>query len=63
MVQSKEPPGPPLTLGNMRQLGVQRLLAPCLNDACHHQGLIDVSRILTTPMSRRSPLRSADALM
>jgi hypothetical protein len=40
----KHPPGPPMTLGNMRHLGVQRLLASCLNDACRHQGLIDVSK-------------------
>jgi hypothetical protein len=32
-----------MTLGNMRQLGVQRLIASCLNDACRHQGLVDVS--------------------
>jgi hypothetical protein len=32
-----------MTLGNMRHLGVQNLLASCLNDACRHQGLIDVS--------------------
>jgi hypothetical protein len=25
---------------------VQRLVATCLNDACHHQGLIDVSNYL-----------------
>ena len=37
------PPGPPMTLGNMRELGVQHLLASCLNDACRHQALIDVS--------------------
>ena len=36
------PPGPPMTLGNMRELGVQRLIASCLNDACRHQALIDV---------------------
>ena len=35
--------GPPMTLGNMRELGVQRLIASCLNDACRHQGLVDVS--------------------
>ena len=35
--------GPPMTLGNMRDLGVQNLLASCLNDACRHQALIDVS--------------------
>ena len=30
-----------MTLGNMR--GVQHLIASCLNDACRHQALIDVS--------------------
>jgi len=35
--------GPPMDLGNMRHLGVQRLVASCLNHACRHQGLIDVS--------------------
>ena len=39
----KHPPGPAMTLGNMRELGVKRLLASCLNDACRHQGLTDVS--------------------
>jgi transposase len=39
----KRPPGPPMTLGNMRELGVARLIASCLNDACRHQALIDVS--------------------
>ena len=29
---------------NMRHLGVQRLVASCLNDECRHQGLIDVSK-------------------
>jgi hypothetical protein len=33
-------------LGNMRQLGVQRLVAYCLNPACRHEGLIDVSKYL-----------------
>ena len=36
-------PAPPMTLGNMRQLGVQNLIAFCLNDACRHTALIDVS--------------------
>jgi hypothetical protein len=40
----KHPPGEPMTLGNMRHLGVQRLAAFWLNDACRHQGLIDVSK-------------------
>ena len=39
----KNPSGPPMTLGNMRDLGVQNLVASCLNDACRHQALIDVS--------------------
>ena len=33
-----------MTLGNMRELGVQKLIASCLNDACRHIALIDVSR-------------------
>jgi hypothetical protein len=32
----KHLPGPPMTLGNIRELGVQRLIASCLNDACRH---------------------------
>jgi len=39
-----QPPGSPMTLGNMRQLGVHHLLTTCLSDACRHQGLIDVSK-------------------
>ena len=39
----KHPPGPLITLGNMRELGVQNLIAFCLNDACRHLALIDVS--------------------
>jgi hypothetical protein len=42
--KAKQPHGPPMTLGNMRHLGVQRLVATCLKDACRHQGLIDVSK-------------------
>ena len=38
----KHPPGPPMTLGNMRALGVQRLVASCLKDACRHTALIEV---------------------
>jgi hypothetical protein len=43
-MKQKQPHGPPMTLGNMRRLGVQRLVAHCLNDTCRHQGLIDVSK-------------------
>jgi hypothetical protein len=42
-MKSKHPPGEPMDLGNMRQLGVHHLIATCLSDACRHQGLIDVS--------------------
>jgi hypothetical protein len=33
----KHPPGPPMTLGNMREQGVTHLIAFCHNDACRHQ--------------------------
>jgi hypothetical protein len=39
----KQPAGPAMTLGNMRDLGVSRLIASCLNPSCLHEGLIDVS--------------------
>ena len=42
-VKPKHPAGTPMTLGNMRDLGVQRLIASCLNDACRHTALVDVS--------------------
>jgi hypothetical protein len=32
-----------MTLSNMRQLGVQRLVATYLNDVCRRQGFIDAS--------------------
>jgi hypothetical protein len=32
-----------MTLGNMREQGVHHLIAYCLNDACRHSALIDVS--------------------
>ena len=40
----KHPPGPPMTLGNMRELGIHHLIAFCHNDACRHQAIIDVSK-------------------
>ena len=39
----KHPPGPLMTLGDMRRQGVRSLIGYCLNDACRHQALIDVS--------------------
>ena len=44
MAKPKHPPGDPMDLGNMRRLGVQRLVAYCLNPSCRHEGLIDVSK-------------------
>jgi Zn ribbon nucleic-acid-binding protein len=38
----KQPAGPAMTLGNMRALGVKRLIASCLNPACRHTALIEV---------------------
>ena len=32
-----------MTLGNMRELGVQRLAVSCLNQACGHEMVFDVS--------------------
>jgi hypothetical protein len=40
----KQPAGPPMTLGNMRHLGVQGLIASCPNPPCRHEGPIDVSK-------------------
>jgi hypothetical protein len=39
----KQPTAPPMTLGNMREHGVYRLLVSCLNQQCRHEALIDVS--------------------
>ena len=44
MAKQREPQGPPMTLGNMRHLGVKQLVAYCLRDECRHAGLIDVSK-------------------
>jgi hypothetical protein len=44
MSKPKHPAGPGMTLGNMRELGVQNLIASCLNPSCLHEGLIDVSK-------------------
>jgi hypothetical protein len=43
-MKPKQPAGPPMTRANMRELGEQRLVAYCLNDACRHPALIDVSK-------------------
>jgi hypothetical protein len=43
MVKQRHEPGPPMDLANMRRQGVRNLIAHCLNDACRHQAVIDVS--------------------
>jgi hypothetical protein len=48
-----------MTLGNMHELGVQHLIAYCLNDACRHQALIDVSKYSDEKYRRFSAERSA----
>ena len=42
-MKPKHPASPPMALGNMRELGVQRLIASCLSNACRHTALINVS--------------------
>ena len=42
VMNTNHPPGHPITLGNMRDLGVGRLIASCLNDTCGHTTLIEV---------------------
>ena len=49
MPAAKHPPGPVpaqarMTLGNMREQGVQHLVAHCHNDACRNQAPIDRSK-------------------
>jgi hypothetical protein len=44
MLKATQPHVTPVTLSNMRYLGVQRLVATCLNDACRHRGLINPSQ-------------------
>ena len=36
------PPGPPMTLGNMRQLGVRGLIVACLEPSCRHETAVGV---------------------
>jgi hypothetical protein len=54
--KSKHPADPPMTLGNMRELGVQRLIGSCLNDACRHTVLIDVSSYPAETPGSAAPL-------
>jgi hypothetical protein len=38
-MKAKHPPGPPLMLGSMRQLGVRGLIVSCLNPQCRHEAI------------------------
>jgi hypothetical protein len=42
MAMTKQPHGPPMTLGNVRELGVRGLAVSCLNHACRHEAVISV---------------------
>ena len=42
MAKQRHPPGPPMTLGNMRRQGVRGLAVYCLNHACRHRTVINV---------------------
>jgi hypothetical protein len=46
----KQPHGPPMTLGNKRHLGAHNLVTFCLDGACRHSALSDVSKYLPTPV-------------
>ena len=37
------PPGPPMTLGNMRSLGVRSLFVTC--ELCHHEAVLSAERL------------------
>ena len=45
------PPGPPMALGNMREQGVQHLIAFCLNDDRRDQVIINVSSAMTLALA------------
>jgi hypothetical protein len=51
MTKPQHPPGDPMTLGNMRQLGVQRLVSNCLNPSCPGA----VGRAGDNPHEKESP--------
>jgi hypothetical protein len=48
-----------MRLGNMRQMGVQNLIASCLNDACQHTSLIDVWSYQVSMFARESEVGTA----
>ena len=42
MVKHRHSPGPALTLGIMRQLGVRGLIVSCLDQECRHEVILGV---------------------
>jgi hypothetical protein len=42
VIEPKHPPGPPMTLGNLRQLGVRGLIVGCLNPQCRQEATMSV---------------------
>jgi hypothetical protein len=53
-MKPKQPAGPAHELGNMRELGVNNLLASCLTDVCRYTALIDVSNYPADTEARRN---------
>ncbi len=49
--RTPSPPGPPMTLGNMRELGVRSLAVTC--ELCHHGAILPVD-----PWSDAVPVRA-----
>jgi hypothetical protein len=47
MAQVRHPPGPPMTLGNMRKLGVHHLIAYCLKRLLASEGVEIEGRFLS----------------
>jgi hypothetical protein len=41
-LKQQQPVGPPMTLGNMRELGVRGLSIKCLNPKCLHEATVSV---------------------
>jgi hypothetical protein len=42
MAKQRHEPGPPMTLGSLRQLGVRGLLLICLDAKCRHEATMSV---------------------
>jgi hypothetical protein len=42
MARIRHPPGQPMTLGNLRQLGVRGLIVACFDPSCRHERALGV---------------------